>query len=287
MSELRIGEILLKKDDLPRAQRTLCEFIAAHVNEVAMLTARQLAQAAGVGEATVFRFLKDLDYPSYAAFCGELHQYAIEYTQSSYWQMKGAIQLDSKERKGSALHQAVFSAVNLLEKTVTPKMEHNFDAAAALMLSATRVGVLGMRSSKPVAAYFYDLLLPFFPKVDQLGRDEHYIFEMLKNMPEGSVLLVITSWPNTKMVVRAAEFCRRLGHKIILLTNSLSCPIAAYADLLLIAPESREQYTVLPYIVVVEALARALGLRLAPDSVRKLQEMDVILAEQEVTNFKE
>ncbi|MEA4849645.1 MAG: MurR/RpiR family transcriptional regulator [Clostridiaceae bacterium] len=286
MSQLKLEGILEKKEQLPRKQRELCEYIVGHIDEVDMLTAKQLADKAGIGDATVFRFLKEYGYASYAEFRAELHRYSVEFTHSSYWQMKAALQKDNPLPKRHALFQTVSDTIDLLGKTLTPKLVSNFDAAVDLMLAAPEVGVLGLRSSKSLALHLQYILMPFFPKIQQFSHDEHYIFEKIKNMPEASVLFVITSWPNTKMTVNAAEFCHQLNHKIILLTNSLSCPISSYADLQIITPEAKDRYTVVPYIAVLEALANEIGRRLIPRSIQQLKEIDEILAEQQVTNWQ-
>lgn len=287
MSKLRLEEILRQKDQLSRRQRVLCKYIIENANEADMLTAKQLAAAAGVGDATVFRFLKEYGYASYAEFRAELHKYVVEFTRSSYWQMKASLQSETGPKKGHVLYQAFSSSIDLIEKSMTSKLAGQFDDAVDAMLSASEVGLLGLRSSKAVALYFHAILMPFFPKTKQFSYDEHFIFEQIKSMSEGSVLFVISSWPNTKMTVQAAEYCHNLGHKIILLTNSFLCPITAYADLLLIVPEARERYTIVPYISILEALAREIGKRLAPESIYKLEEMDEILALQQVTNWED
>ena len=286
MSQLKLEGILEKRDEMPRKQRVLCEYIVEHIGEVAMLTAKQLADKAGIGDATVFRFLKEYGYDSYSEFRTELHQYSVEFTHSSYWQMKAALQKDNPLPKGHDLFQTVSDTIDLLGKTLTPKLISNFDAAVDLMLAAPEVGVLGLRSSKSLALHLQYILMPFFPKIQQLSYDEHYIFEKIKNMPEASVLFVITSWPNTKMTVSAAEFAHKLNHKIILLTNSFSCPINCFADLQIITPEAKDRYTVVPYIAILEALANEIGRRLVPKSIEQLKEIDEILEEQQVTNWQ-
>ena len=88
-------------------------------------------------------------------------------------------------------------------------------------------------------------------------------------MPAGSVIFVITSWSNTQMTVEVAEFCRKIGHRIILLTNGDTCPIAAHADLVLALPGFSGQYTIAPYILIADALTKEIGMRLRPESLKR------------------
>ena len=285
METLKLEKILNQREQMPRRQRALCEYLLQNTNEADGLTAKQLAQKSGVGEATIFRFLKEQGYPSYGEFRRELHQYAVDFLQSSYWQMKASLQERGAPAQPSPLYREDEESVERLGKTVTPKLSEQFDLALDLLSGAPEVGVLGLRSSKAVALYGYYLLLPLLPQVRQLSHDEHFVFEMIRNLPAGSAVLVVASWPNTRTTVRAAEFCRRMGHRVILLTNRRSCPVAAYADALLVVPESRDRYTVVPYVAVLEALVREIGARRAPASLQRLEELDEILAEQEVTDW--
>ena len=78
METLKLEKILNQREQMPRRQRALCEYLLQNTNEADGLTAKQLAQKSGVGEATIFRFLKEQGYPSYGEFRRELHQYAGE-----------------------------------------------------------------------------------------------------------------------------------------------------------------------------------------------------------------
>ena len=283
MAQTKWEEILKNRSQLSRKQRTLCNYVADHPQDAAILTAHNLALQAGVGEATVFRFLKEHDYETYSDFRTEVHKYAVECSQSSYWQMKASMQ--EINRPNDALCQHIMSSVELLQACMTPTFSQQIREAVDLMLSAPSVGVLGLRTSKVIALYFYALSLPFMSTLRQLSYDEHFVFEQIKNMPAGSVLLIISGWPHTKTTIHAAEFGRRTGHRVILLTNSQNCPIASWADITLLVPEEQRQYTIVPYIAVVESIAQEIGLRHAHSSIQKLEEMDLILAEEGITDW--
>ena len=49
-------QILASQMMMSKKQQRLCRYIQNNLQEIGVLTARQLAEQAGVGEATVFRF---------------------------------------------------------------------------------------------------------------------------------------------------------------------------------------------------------------------------------------
>ena len=63
--------------------------------------------------------------------------------------------------------------------------------------------------------------------------------------------------------------------------------MSSLAQTILLVPESNSRYTIAPYIVVFEALAQEIGRRQAPDSLKKLEEMDRILAKENITDWSE
>ena len=75
------------KDTLPKKQRAICDYILEHIHDVDILTTRQLAEAVGIGDATVFRFLKCNGYDSYSEFRSDLHHYAAKSSQSFFWKI--------------------------------------------------------------------------------------------------------------------------------------------------------------------------------------------------------
>lgn len=283
MSQTKWEHILSSLTLMSKKQQLLCQYVQDHPQDVGLLTARQLASHAGVGEATVFRFLKESGYNSYGEFRSDVHKYAVEHAQSSYWQMKAS--LAEKAQENNMFYQQILDTIDLLQRTIDQSLYQHVQQAASLMLSCAQVGILGLRSSKAPALYLHALLMPFLGSVRQFSYDEHFVFEQIKSMPRDSALFLISSWPNTKTVVRAAEFAHTLGHKIILLTNSTSCPMVSCAQITLLAPESPHRYTIAPYITIIEILAQEIGRRGAPESLKKLEDMDTILAQADVTNW--
>lgn len=283
MSQTKWERILSSFTLMSKKQQLLCRYVQDNPQDVGLLTARQLAAQAGVGEATVFRFLKESGYDSYGEFRSDVHKYAIEHAQSSYWQMKAS--LTEQEQENNIFYQQILETIDLLQRTINQSLYQHVQQAASLMLSCPQVGILGLRSSKAPALYLHALLMPFLGSVRQFSYDEHFVFEQIKSMPKDSALFIVSSWPNTKTVVRAAEFAHTLGHKIILLTNSTSCPMVSCAQITLLAPECHNRYTIAPYITIIEALAQEIGRRGAPESLKKLEDMDAILAQEDVTNW--
>lgn len=286
MGSERIEALVKNKGLLPRKQRILCDYILAHADTVSMMTVSNLAQASQVGEATIFRFLAQIGYESYAQFRQELHEYSISSASSSYWQMSTMLQHSKTSGPTDDVLASTFkTSVELLQKTLSPETQASFDRAIGLMLTARRVLLLGLRSSKSIALYFDSILSPFFDSVRQLSNDEHFIFDRISQMETGDLLFLITNWPYTKTSIDAARFCHEMGHPIILLTNSLSCSAAKAADVVLMTKSSPELYTRVPTLAMVEAISNELAKRLSPESGQKLERIDRVLHRYQLSEW--
>lgn len=285
MAKSKLEQLLANRVFMSKKQKLLCDYVEDNLQEASILTAHQLAEKAGVGTATVFRFLKDFGFSSYGEFRTEIHKYAIELNRSSYWQMKASLQ--NQDGNEDILYRHIMETTILMQDCMNPTLSSKLTDATAQLVQASSVGILGLRSSKSVALYMYALLIPFLGNLQQFSYDEHFVFEQIRNLPVNSVLFVISGWPHTKTSVRAATFAHHLGHKVILLTNSTICPIVSIAELTLLVPESKHQYTILPYITVVEALVQTIAQKHVPNSLQKLDEMDRILAIEGITDWTE
>lgn len=281
-----IKELLHNRTNFTDKQNIICDYVLENAESISLMTAKELALNAGVGEATLFRFLKEVGYDNFSDFKSDIHNYSINSEKASYWQMKAMLESSQDISDNEVLFSTISKSLNLLEKSIDIDIIKDFHAAANMILDSPTTGVLGLRSSKAMALYFEYLLIPFFTKVQQLSHDEHFIFDRIKQFEPGSVLFIITTYPNTLKTIKAAKFCHDLGYRIVLLTNSISCPILSYADISLIMPKSKEVFTIIPLIAMLESLANEIGRKLAPDSTNKLDELDDILTKYNIINKK-
>lgn len=285
MAASKLEQLLANRKFMSKKQKLICDYVADNPQEASILTAHQLAEKVGVGEATVFRFLKDFDFSSYGEFRTEVHKYAVEFSRSSYWQMKASIQKQGNSE--DILYRHIMETTALIQDCMNQTLSSKLIDAANCLIQAPAVGILGLRSSKAIALYIHALLIPFLGTLRQFSHDEHFVFEQIRNLPEQSVLFVISGWPHTKTTVRASEFAHHLGHKVILLTNNTACSIASIAKLTLFVPESKHQYTILPYVAVVESLVQVIAQKYTSNPLQRLDEMDRILALEGITDWTE
>lgn len=268
-------------DQLPKKQKKLCKYILEFYQSVGMLTVKELADAAGVGTTTVMRLVQTLGFSSYINMRKAIHKTSLQSPPNIWWTLEESFK---HKRAGSEdpTRQTWQEIQYILEKTCDDYLQQLIEKTVDLLIEARQIHILGLRSSRPIADYFYFLLEQFYPKANQLSFDSEMIFERILRFKPEDILFITTFHPYSSKTLEAAEYARNRGIRIILLTDYLVCPIAQYADLVLKVEPSRLQYSIVPAIAMIETIIIELGRRTANDSIRSLKELDTVLKGQRV-----
>ena len=278
MSYKKIQELIQNRESLTTKQKTILDYIINNANEIQFFSANQIALKANVGKATFFRFLKDIGYEGFADFRQDIHEYVSENINSNYWQTHALIK-KSGNQSSNFLYTAMEEANQLLANMMTVGIGDSFNEAIKLIESSDEIAILGCRTSKQLARYFENLLIPLEKPIHQLSTDEHLIFDKLATLNPNTVLFLIAGWPYSTSVIQAGELAHRIGMPIIFLANSISCSVSSFADVILLIPKSDSRYTIIPFICILEALTNALFSK-SPEKVSKnLKKIDKILEE--------
>lgn len=257
MSYKKIQEIIQNRERMTNKQKELWDYIITNASDISILSANQLAKNASVGKATFFRFLKDIGYESYLEFRQDIHNYVNANINSNYWQTHALIK-KAEDDKENFLYNSIQEATELLGNLMTVGLNESFNKAIDLIQNSEEIAILGCRTSKQVARYFENLLIPLGKKINQISTDEHLIFDKISTMSPNGVLFLIAGWPYSTAIVQAGELANKLGIPIIFLANSISCSISSFADVILLIPKLDNRYTVIPFVAVLEAITNDL-----------------------------
>lgn len=263
---------------LPTKQRKLCEYIIANGKSVYLMSVGDLSAAAGVGRATVIRFVENLGYPSYTEFKKALNAsffIAAEehyYSNPFFWvDDEGTPLPDEKD----SINACCSESMHLLQRAAKELDRVQFGKIVDLLISSWRVNVLGLRTSAPMASYAYYMLGYFIPDIRDLSENESLAYDWLINAHQGEAVLLFASMPVTATSIRLARLCKERGIPLVVITDREDTPLLPYATYQLILPHTNStRVTILPFIMALEALINELGTRLAPLSVQKMNEIN-------------
>lgn len=140
-------------------------------------------------------------------------------------------------------------------------------------MEAKSINLLGSRPYKAIALYLEIILSEYISNVKQLSSDPDLIYDRLLQINQEEILVIFAFEPYTNSVVNPAKQAYKQGNKIILITNHNTCPLAPYAEVTLKLEPSKDSFSVVPLIALVEVISLEIGKRTSNQAVNKLDNL--------------
>ncbi len=297
-SFLHIGERIEK---FPTQQKNVCKYIQDHYDKVAFMTVEQLAENAGVSPATIVRTVDRMGYPNFQTLKDEIVSVILS-TKSpatsqleEYWDALLSAKLPTRhqledswsepldENKLIAIARKNAAGIQTM---LTPHLIDNFGKSVSILGGSKRIMIMGQRSSRSAALYFYLLLREFLPAVQLVGTyGTDGMYEELFDLNANDSLFAISygSPLYAKRTIDAVRFMSEREIPVVLLTDSLKNPAVPLASQVLLVPSISDHYSLVPVITVLDALIAEVGRNNLTPAKRRLRNLWKVLSESDIT----
>ncbi|MQM37446.1 HTH-type transcriptional regulator MurR [wastewater metagenome] len=266
-----------------RAAAVLADMVAAP-RQAAVYSITELASAFGVHPSTLTRLAKALGYRGFAEFQAVFRRHVAQ--TGHFYSGQVSRLRDVSGRQHETLE--VLSRVAREERGNIQGMLNNLDVAGleeavAALVGATRVHVLGMRQSYPLASFFSYGLGMLKSDVTTLNP-EHGLAHGLAQMRDGDVLVAIGFAPYTRATVTAAGLARQGGTGVIAITDSYASPLAAQARHTFVAPATGLFFSnsMGAALILIEGLLALVARALGDDALTALQARERLIGALDV-----
>ena len=224
-----IGE---KLPSFSKGHKLIANYILAHYDKAAFMTAQKLGRTVGVSESTVVRFASMLGYDGYPAL-----QKALQEMMRSWLAAVQRIEVTSDQMNGEDVLERVLNQdIDRIRRTLEETSEQDFKSAVDRITEANTIYIVGTRSSASLAAFLGYYLSLIFPRVKLVpSTTTSELFERIMHIDEKDLMIGISFPRYSKQTVKALDFAKHNGAKVVAITDSASSPIAKYADSLLLA----------------------------------------------------
>lgn len=276
-----IEEVIHNKDTLPKKQKQLCDYILKNYQSIGLITVKELANHAEVGISTVMRTINAFGYDNFNDFRKDI--FDESFPVDSKWTLQKSFSEKTEDENTSSIVGVWEGSMDILEKSLDTELISHFETAIDAICDSSQLNILGTRPYKPMALYLEHLLGEFYSKVSQLSHDTEVMFDKVLQCKQDEVLLIFAFEPYTNRIIQAAKLASRQGIKIILITDHISCPIVSVSSVTLKVKVSENQYSVVPIVVLIEALAIEMGKRFSDESINSLKKLEKTLQENNVT----
>ena len=271
MSKSLLNVLQQKNASLSKGQKRIASFILEQHEKAAFMTAAELGATCGVSESTVVRFAYALDMDGYPALQKSMQEMVLSKLTSVE-----RVQLAEEIPSDDVLKTVLSNDINSLRQTLDMADPHTFALAADKIVSARRVGILGLRSAMPLAqflSYYLDYIRGNVVNFS-LGRDD--LKEDMLRLEREDVIVCISFPRYSARTVEAVRLAKDRGAFLIALTDKLDSPIGNISDITILAKSDMASFadSLTAPLSVINALIAAVGQRSRPEFKHHLQELE-------------
>lgn len=264
-------------------QATLCQYILENYQQVAFWSVEELSQHSGISAATVVRTVKSLGFSNYHEMLKCFEKLIIDTKTSIFWETE--MSWDGSHEQIASLAWVSKDSIQAIRNTMTPNLLIEIKKATDRLERARRIYIIAVRSSRAVSTFFYCMLAQTFDNIHIIhyGGDELYDHLVDLNDSDAIVAISLGGPHYTRTTVQAVKYAHRNKVPTILISNDPSSPAVEYADVKLLAAQTKQHYSVIPALIIVETLLVELGQRKKPAAVKKLHRLEAVLTDEHIT----
>ncbi|MEW6266059.1 MAG: MurR/RpiR family transcriptional regulator [Thermodesulfobacteriota bacterium] len=221
---------------LTAKNKRLADYVLRHYRRVVFMTARELAQAGEVSEATVIRFVTSLGFSGYGEF--QSHFRNVINARLTLSDRINIEELNRVEEK-SLFRRVILNELSDLKNLFENIEEERFYRVVEMFARAGRIDVVGARVSQCLALYLSWSLQRIRPGVHLLDGSNQNALDALAVAPQPGLVAAITVARYPRSLLNLVRYAKSLGFQVVAITDNLVSPVIGLADAYLVAPTGR------------------------------------------------
>lgn len=211
---------------LPANQKKVADFFLEHLDLVALLPIRDVAEKARVSEASIVRFAQLLGYKGYKELKDELSTtLKNQLSPTQYYQLA----ITEKEKTPDIFKLVAHNVITNINDTIKSIDVSTFSRVVDSIIAAQRIYCLGMELSHQLSRLMTFLLRTYSYDAHYLSVDFLQYREQIAYMTPHDLLIAFSFSPYSRETVEAISFARARGIKSIAFTDKKTAPIREFA----------------------------------------------------------
>lgn len=236
---------------MPFQLQIAARFVLSHPKDVALMSMRRQARAAGVSHSTMKRLADWLGFEAYDELRG-VYANVLGDSDGVSADLNGHLAQAISVDGNSILlpGESIPSNVQECEKQ---------QVAVDILARARRLYSVGFRTELSVVSHFAYVLASFGRCVIQIDAEEIGLTPLRQAGP-GDVMLAISTAPYARSTIGVARFAARRGIDVVAITDSCDSPLARFAQESVIVPPASHSFfqSIAPAIATVETIGTML-----------------------------
>jgi len=243
---------------LSKSQKIIAEYIINHYDKAAFMTAAKLGASINISESTVVRFANTLGYNGYP----ELQNALQELIKNKLTTVQ-RLEMTEETDEIAILNNVLKADIENIKETINEINKDDFRRVVSDIINATKIYIIGSRSSIVIAEYlgFYLNLIRENVSVVKAGVSD--VFEQILRISENDLVIGIGFPRYSKRTLDVLKYAKSQNAKIVTITDSLISPLTSVADEILIAKSNMASFvdSLVAPLSLVNALVVAVGLK--------------------------
>lgn len=229
-----------KSASLTKSQRKIAEFFIRNPERIVTMSSQDAARETGVSDASIIRFSRAIGYEGYADLKSDIYRSLLRSAGTE--QTLSERMSQNRDKYGSGPEPFL----ELMQVNAYAAFRNNsaedFDRIADLLIESENRYVLGPRGCKGIAAQFGRTLSFMLPHVYTLSGGAGQVIETLRDLSASDTVILFVFSRFYKADLHYAKLIRERGAKLILITDDVTGPLSAYADIVLIAATANTSF---------------------------------------------
>jgi DNA-binding MurR/RpiR family transcriptional regulator len=219
-------------DKLTPKGKLISEYLVGNSRKAVFMTARELAEACDISEATVVRFVAQLGYSGYS----EMQQTLRDYVDTELTLLDRRDLLSRRGDGVEGFRRTVAEEIENLTYLYQTMQLEDLGQAVRMLCEKSSIYVVGSRLSYTTAYYMGWSLTKLRKKIHILKGSDSTTFDWLTIAPEDSLVVVVATSRYPNELVRVGRWARRKNMDLMVITDGSSCPVIPFAQLSLVVP---------------------------------------------------
>ena len=275
-----ITDITNRLDSLTPKAQTLGNYIMQNPSKVVFMTTKELAETCEVSEATVVRFVASIGYHGYSEF-----QQALKDFVNTGMSLPERVNMKGIKEPGlDRLHRGILEELNNLKYMYETIDVEKMNQFVEYLNERENVFVTGSRLSYTFAYYLGWSLTKIRKGIHILKGSDSTAIDFLTNAPENSlvILTAATRYPNE--LIKLSKLVRRLGHTLLVLTDSSISPVIQFANLSLVVPSRSIPFigNVSNMLCVIQYIVQELASRKGESLQKHQEQLEQVYMENDI-----
>ena len=214
--------------DLSKGHKRIANIVLREPSKAKDYSSARLANAAGVSESTVIRFVKNIGYESFSEF-----KNAISHSiQSQMKQEEKIVVPTSGVMRSNVYKRTLATDIANIKHTLNHIDAHTFSDLVKMLIKPKRKFIVAFGNDVLPAKLLYDNFVTMFDDVTLITSSDDY-FAKLLSLASADQVIIFSISDKSRELQGLAQYIKSKRTQIVIIANHASSPLAEYADYLL------------------------------------------------------